>query len=131
LSAANSREAPTPAGPELACLLHWEQVSGWMLERTAKWPKSMRFALVQKVDLHVLEVLDALVVARYEPRERVHCLREANLRLERLRFLLRIALARQALSKSHFETAMRSIDELGRMLHGWRTALGERRETTP
>jgi len=25
-----------------------------------------------------------------------------------------------------FETAMRGIDELGRMVHGWRVALGER-----
>ena len=25
-----------------------------------------------------------------------------------------------------FETAMRGIDELGRMVHGWRVAIGER-----
>lgn len=79
------------AGVELLCLQKWEETAGWLVEHTAKWPKSARFSLVQKVDNHALEVLEMLVVARYEPGMRRKTLREVNLRLERLRFLLRIA----------------------------------------
>jgi len=109
------------------CLAKWEDTAGWLIEHTAKWPKSARFSLVQKVDAHALDILELLVVARYEPQVRAKHLCEVNLRLERLRFLLRVAHARGVMPGHGFEAAMRGIDELGRMVHGWRVALGERR----
>ncbi len=126
MSEPTTRPPAREAGTELLCLQRWEETAGWLVEHTAKWPKSARFALVQKVDNHALDVLEMLVVARYEPNERRPILREVNLRLERLRFLLRIARTRGVMPAAGFETAMRGIDELGRMVHGWRTALGER-----
>lgn len=114
------------AGAELMCLQAWEQHAGWIVEHTAKWPKSARFSLVQRVDNHALAVLELLVVARYEPQQRSAALREANLRLEQLRFLLRIALQRRITTMAGFETALRGIDELGRMVHGWRATLAGR-----
>ena len=54
-------------------------------------------------------------------------LADVNLRLERLRFLLRLARKTNATSRKAFESAMRRIDEAGRMIHGWRTAIGGRR----
>ena len=121
-----SRPPAREAGPELLCLQRWEETAGWLVEHTAKWPKSARFALVQKVDNHALDVLELLVVARYEPRERRAALRAVNLRLERLRFLLRSARARGVMPAAGFETALRGVDELGRMVHGWRVASGDR-----
>jgi hypothetical protein len=114
------------AGPELLCLQKWEDTAGWLIESTARWPKSARFGLVQKVDNHALDIVEMLVVARYEPGLRKKILREINLRLERLRFLLRIARTRGVMPGDKFETAMCGVDELGRMLHGWRVAIGER-----
>jgi hypothetical protein len=111
------------AGSELLCLALWERHAGWMIEHTAKWPKSARFSLVQKVDRHVLEVLELLVTARYEPKERAQALRSINLKLEQLRFLLRIAHDRRIMPAAGFEVAVRGVDELGRMVHGWRNAL--------
>jgi len=120
------RPAAREAGPEFLCLSKWEDTAGWLIEHTAKWPKSARFSFVQRVDLHVLAVLELLVTARYEPAQRGSHLREINLRLEQLRFLLRMAKRRDVMPSAGFETAMRGIDELGRMVHGWRVALGER-----
>jgi len=37
-----------------------------------------------------------------------------------------MARTRQVMPARGFETAMRGIDELGRMVHGWRVAIGER-----
>jgi|694.fasta_scaffold138519_2 hypothetical protein len=121
-----TRTPAREAGAELLCLQAWEQHAGWIVEHTAKWPKSARFSLVQKVDNHALAVLELLVVARYEPKQRSAALREANLRLEQLRFLLRIALQRRITTMAGFETALRGIDELGRMVHGWRATLAGR-----
>ncbi|MBI5362394.1 MAG: four helix bundle protein [Planctomycetes bacterium] len=121
-----TRPPAREAGPELLCLQKWEETAGWLIESTAKWPKSARFGLVQKVDNHALDIVEMLVVARYEPGSRRKLLRVINLRLERLRFLLRIARTRNVMPADKFETAMRGVDELGRMLHGWRVAIGER-----
>ena len=120
------RSEPVGAGPELLCLQKWEEATGWLLEHTAKWPKSARFSFVQKVDNQALAVLEALVAARYEPGQRRNLLREVNLRLEQLRFLLRMARGRQVMPAAGFEVAMREIDAVGRMVHGWRVAIVER-----
>ncbi len=122
----SDRPAAREAGPELLVLAKWEEFTGWLLEHTSKWPKSARFGLVRRVDDHALDITEFLIVARYEPRERRLTLREVNLRLERLRFLLRIATARRVMPASEFETAMRHVDEAGRMIHGWRETLGGR-----
>ncbi len=102
MSTSDGRRPPKEAGPELLVLARWEERSGWLLEQTAKWPKSARFALVQKVDNHALDVLELLVVARYEPAARAGLLREINLRLERLRFLLRTARRASVMPASGF-----------------------------
>ena len=129
-----TRPRARDAGRELVCLQLWEETADWLVEHTAKWPKSCRFSLVQKVvqkvDNHALDVLEMLVIARYEPARRAQTLREINLRLERLRFLLRLARRRNVMPAAGFETAVRGIDELGRMLHGWRVAIGERSPAT-
>lgn len=93
------------------------------MEHTARWPKSSRFTLCQRVQNHALDVTELLVVARYAPRERNAVLRKVNLLLERLRLLFRLALSSGVMPKRAFETAMRGVDETGRMAHGWRAAL--------
>ncbi len=130
MSTPSTRPPAREAGPELLCLQKWEDTAGWLIEHTAKWPKSARFSFVQKVDNQVLAILEGLVTARYEPGQRRKLLREVNLRLEQLRFLLRMAQTRQVMPAAGFETAMRGIDELGRMVHGWRVAIGEREAAT-
>lgn len=114
------------AGPELLVLRRWEEFTGWLLEHTAKWPKSARFTLTQRVENHALDVTEELVAARYEPGARAARLRSVNLVLERMRILCRIAVSARVMPKPGFETAMRGVDEAGRMVHGWRVALGDR-----
>jgi len=111
------------AGPELLVLSKWETFSAWLFEHSGRWPKSARFTLAQRVQVLALELAELLVVARYEPAQRRAVLRQANLALERMRVLLRLALAARVTSASGFESAMRGIDETGRMLHGWRKSL--------
>lgn len=123
-----SRPRPREAGPELKLLTHWEAFVPWLLDHCGRWPKSARFSLTQRVENHALDVLEHLIVARYQPRQRAGSLREANLVLERMRFLCRVARARKLMSSRAFEKAMTDIDDAGRMIHGWRQQL---RRTRP
>lgn len=111
------------AGPELLVLARWEEYTGWLLGHTSRWAKSARFTLCQRIQDHALDVTEMLVVARYDPSERPTLLHDVNLRLERMRFLFRLAVAARVMPGRGFETAMRGVDECGRMLHGWRETL--------
>ncbi len=111
------------AGPELLVLARWEEFAGWLLSHTARWPRSVRFTLCRRVQDHALDIAELLSTARYEPRERQATLRRVNLGLERMRLLLRLARGTGAMPARGFETALRGLNETGRMVHGWRTTL--------
>ncbi len=114
------------AGPELLVLAHWEEFLGWFLPHTGRWPKSHRFTLCQRVQALALDVAELLVQARYDRRGRAQVLSDVNLRLERIRLLCRLARAVDAMPARGFETAIRGVDEAGRMVHGWRQHLAQR-----
>ncbi len=90
----------------------------WVLDRSEKFPKSTRFTFGQRIDNLVLDVLEAVVAARYT-RKRGPIVREANLKLTRLRILLRMASNRRYLSRRQYFFALEKIDEAGQMLGGW------------
>ncbi|MCC6782448.1 MAG: diversity-generating retroelement protein Avd [Planctomycetes bacterium] len=125
------RPAAAEAGPELIVLQRWEEATGWLLNHTKRWPKAARFTLTQRIENHALDVLELLVQARYEPGPRAKLLHDVNLRLERLRFLFRTAHEARVQPAPGFESAMRRVDEVGRMIHGWRQAIGARPKKEP
>lgn len=109
------------ASPELPLFVHWERTLGDLLDRTIKFPKSVRFTFSTRIDGHALDVLEAIVEARYATRPRKQALlQEIDGRLARLRVLLRLAHERRYLARGGFEHAMRNLDEAGRMVGGWR-----------
>jgi hypothetical protein len=114
------KKKPTEAGPELLVLAKWEEFTSWFLARTARWPKTVRFTLTQRLENNCLDIAEQLVIARYDSRQRFKLLKDINLCLERLRLLLRISKSRQVMANKSFESAMRQIDEVGRMIYGWR-----------
>lgn len=114
---------PRQAAPELLILQRWEELTAWLLEHTARWPKSHRHTFAQRVQNLALDITELLIEARYERGPRPTLLRRANLALERMRFLMRLAHRAHVMPARGFETAMRGIDETGRMLHGWRQAV--------
>jgi hypothetical protein len=115
-----NRPPPRQAETTLLVLAKFEEFTGWLLDRTAKWPKSARFTLTQRIENHALDVVEDLVVARYSRPGRRARLDAANLTLERMRHLLRLAREANVCPFNVFESAARGLDETGRMLHGWR-----------
>lgn len=105
---------------EPAICIFWYDFLNWLLDRTEKFPKRVRFTIVQRIDNLALDILDALVMASYSPKEtKLEILQKANLQLERLRILLRLSCRRHYLNPTSFEYAMKQMDEGGKMLGGW------------
>jgi hypothetical protein len=113
---ATPKQPPREAGAELLVLSKWEEFTGWFLMHTQHWPRSARFTLTQRLQNHALDITELLVVARYEPARRRRNLQHINLLLERMRHLLRLAREAQLASVRGHESALRGIDETGRMI---------------
>ena len=122
------RTQPQSAGPELAVLARFETFTEWFLRRTARWPKRLRHTLTNRLENHALDIVETLVAARYRRQDRSERLDEVNLRLERMRHLLRLARTAEACATRPFEHAMRELDTVGRMLHGWRSSIAKQEQ---
>ncbi len=68
---------------ELPLFLHWEKFLMWLLPKTAKFPKSVRFTLQQRIDNHALDVLEAILAARYQ-KNRTGFLQNASVQIDKL-----------------------------------------------
>lgn len=112
---------------EPALLVLWERLVGDLLDRTARFPKSVRFTFAGRIDNLALDVLERLAEARWAPLPRRRALLEdADLALVRLHVLLRLAHERRYLDPRGFEHVVRALDDAGRMLGGWRRHLDGR-----
>jgi hypothetical protein len=108
--------------PEAPALVgQWERVVGDLLDRTAKFPKTVRFTFAARIEGLALDILEEIVEARFaEGAAKQEALRRADARLARLRVLVRLAHDRRHLDHRGYEFVSRNIDEVGRMLGGWR-----------
>ncbi len=50
---------------ELPLFVHWEKTAGEILDRTQKFPKSVRFTFSSRIDNLVLDILESVVEACY------------------------------------------------------------------
>ena len=94
------------------------QLLVWGSERVARFPRSHRFTVGQRLDDLMSRVLDALLRAKYT-RDRAPLLCAANLDLEVLRFQFRLAKDLKCLSLQSYGHAARTVNEVGRMVGGW------------
>jgi hypothetical protein len=103
--------------PEVPTLfVHWEAFLNWLLDRTEKFPRRLRFTLTGRIDNLALDIYTRVVEARYR-RDRISVLERLNLEL--LRLLLRLARDRRVLDPRAFAHACEAIDTAGRMVGGW------------
>lgn len=111
-----------PGGPQgldgLPVFMKWMEFLKWLLPVTDRFPKKYHFTFSNRIDNLALDVVEDLVEARYT-KDKTAILRRANLRLERMRMLLRLAHDLRVLSHDSHEHAAKAMNEVGRMLGGW------------
>lgn len=90
----------------------------WLIPQLDKFPRSRRFTLGERIEDGLLEVLELLVEAAYT-RNKDASLRRANLKLEVVRHLWRLAHELKVMASRQYEHGARLIDDLGRQIGGW------------
>ncbi|HRC44527.1 MAG TPA: diversity-generating retroelement protein Avd [Nitrospira sp.] len=90
----------------------------WLIPQLDKFPRSRRFTLGERLEAGVIEVLELLVETAYT-RNKEAPLRRANLRLEVVRHLWRLAHELKVVAIRQYEHGARLLDDLGRQIGGW------------
>lgn len=108
------RDRSRTTGPALE---KWHQFA----PTVEKFPKAQKFTLGDRIQGSARDVLERLIEATYS-RQAMPLLATANLGLEKLRFLFRLAADLKLLDLRRYEFAARAIDEVGRLVGGWMKA---------
>lgn len=114
----SKREAARRTGPALEAMYRFML---WLVPAVEKFPRSQKFLLGDRIQTTAMDVLERLVEATYT-RERMALLAQANLGIEKLRFLFRLATDLRHFDLARYEHAARALDEVGRMVGGWKKA---------
>jgi hypothetical protein len=93
----------------------------WLISAIEKFPRTQRFLLGDRIQSTALDVLEALIEATYSRDRKAHLAR-ANLGIEKLRFFFRLAVELHYLDGRRYEHAVRTLDEIGRLIGGWARA---------
>jgi hypothetical protein len=88
-------------------------------QSVARYARSHRYILGDRTLTTAYDMLDLLIEARYT-RDKVPLLNRANIMLERLRFQVRLAHDHRLLSTGRYGELAARIDEVGRLVGGWR-----------
>jgi four helix bundle protein len=91
----------------------------WIYFCVSKFPKAEKYALGQKIKLVGMDFLDQIIRANGARDKRPH-LEEAAQILEILRIYIRLSFDLSLINERRFELMSGKVDEIGRMLGGWR-----------
>lgn len=95
---------------------------GWLLPATAKVPKQQRFVLARQIEEAAFAFHRAILRAA---SRRGRGLAKADLQLATLRIYLRLACDLRFYSLRQYEHAARLVDELGRLVGGWKRKVAD------
>lgn len=96
----------------------WRYIVEYILDICSKYPKSVRFNLVDRLTNISLDVLELIIEAIYV-KNKSKTLVKANLYMEKLRALLQISVNKRYISLKQYEYIFFEINEAGKMLGGW------------
>ncbi len=96
----------------------WYKILDWILDKTEKYPRNVRYSLSGRINDIALDVLEKIIEAIYSKKKR-HILQSINLYIEKLRVLFRISSDRKYISLKSYEFISMEINEFGKMIGGW------------
>jgi hypothetical protein len=103
---------------EISALTKTYDLIAWMVPTLEKFPRSQRFLLGDRIQSALLDILELLIRAAYS-KNKENAIREANLKLETARYLVRLTKDLKYLSIKRYEFASRHIDDIGAKIDGW------------
>jgi len=105
-------------------LVKAKEAYGLWFKTLADFPKIYRYSLGGKIESYFLTLLENTFIAAYLSGDRKPAqLSAAILKLDNLKFFLQLAWENKCLSSIKYATLSESLDEVGRMLGGWKKGL--------
>ncbi len=104
---------------ELQLFVKWSEFLKWLLDRTERFPKRLRFTITCRIENLALDILETIIQLRYQPKKRMEHYPLLNISFEKLRVLLRLCHEQHCLSTKQFHYALSGIDEAGKMCAAW------------
>ena len=105
-------------GPALEAMY---QLVKWLIPALDRFPRRQKFLLGDRIQSTALAGLETLVEATFT-HSRGPLLERANVDLDKLRLLMRLSKELGYLDARRYEHAARRIDEVGRLVGGWKRA---------
>lgn len=85
-----------------------------------KFPRSHKFTLGDRLETHLLDLLEAFIEAYYLPKaKKKSVLHHINIRLEKIRYLIRLGFELKFYSSARYREWADRLHEIGRMTGGW------------
>lgn len=91
----------------------------WLLPAAQKFPREQRFVLAQRMQGSAFNFYEAITAASLSRNTPLY-LEQADIELQRLRLYLRLARRLQFFSDGQYHHAAVMVEEMGRLLGGWR-----------
>ena len=93
----------------------------WLLPKVESFPRSYRFTVGERLTGAGLDLLTTLVEAAYSSQKK-GLLDSANRKVNAVRYLLRLAKDLKLMTIDSYGLSAENLDEIGRMVGGWRKA---------
>ncbi len=90
----------------------------WLVPKLEKFPRSQKFLLADRVQNLLLDLLELLIEASYS-KKKYQLLSAANLKLEKVRYLMRLAKDLKLINLKSYEVSARMINDIGISVGGW------------
>lgn len=97
------------------------QFNRWLIPTVDRFPRRQKFLLGDRIQTTALTALERLTEATFT-RSRGRLLERTNIDLDKLRLLIRLSKDLGYLDTRRYEHAARRLDEVGRLIGGWRRA---------
>jgi hypothetical protein len=98
----------------------------YIIPQLSKFPRDQRFLLADRIESMLLDFLEDMI-ASYYGSEKLTLIEKGNLRLEKIRYMVRLSKDLHFIDLRRYELITERIDEIGRMLGGWRKSLSGRK----
>jgi len=98
----------------------------WLITRLAEFPKDQRYLLADRIQRAMLDIQELFVRAIYS-KDKVVLLDEINIQLDVVRLLMRTAKDMKYVTLKRHDFFARQMDEIGRMVGGWKRSVVETR----
>ena len=101
----------------------------YLIPQVTKYPRDQKFVLGDRMQNLTHDIFDDFISAYYSSvtGEKIECLKKANIKLERLRYCVRLSHDLKLISNEKYGVMSRKINELGGTLGNWIKNLSRRK----